>query len=97
MILIKRNVLVNAAGRACLSHIGFAAEKLEADGTGGDASIPQWTAPEIFKNGKFSKPSDVFSFAFVAAEVCTRNATSYGRNKLCLDTRRRVLLGGSKV
>jgi len=82
--LVKQNVLVNAAGRACLSDIGLTAvaceEKLEDDSADSSAHVSQWTAPEVFKNGKFSKQSDTFSLGFVAAEVCSQNATSYSRN-----------------
>ena len=73
MKLIKQNVLVNAAGRACLSDIGFITsiynEELTTDDVESSTYCPRWTAPEIFKDGNFSKQSDVFSFGFVAVEV----------------------------
>ena len=80
MMLGQQNIIVNAAGRACLSDIGFTSETSDADGTETGAHGSRWTAPEIFKHGEFSKQSDVFSFGFVAADVCTRNPTSHYRN-----------------
>ena len=78
--LLKQNVLVNAAGCACLSDIGFTTfvrdEELGVGDAGNIAHTSQWTAPEVFKNGKFSKQSDVFSFGFVAAEVRSQRASS---------------------
>lgn len=71
MISAKQNVLVNAAGRACLSGIDFTNEELKADSTESSAHGSSWIAPELFENGNFSKQSDVFSLGFVAAEVCS--------------------------
>jgi len=71
MILVKQTVLINAAGRACLSDIGFTNEELGADDAESSANGSRWIAPEVFKNRKFSKQSDVFSFGFVASEVCS--------------------------
>jgi len=80
MMLVKQCVFVNAAGRACLSDIGFTGGELAADGTDSRAYGSRWTAPEISKNGKFSKQSDVFSLGFVAAEVCSHNPATYSRD-----------------
>ena len=80
MKLMKENVLVNAAGRACLSGIDFTNEESEAASTERSARGSPWIAPEVFKNDKFSKQSDIFSFGFVAAEVGSRTATSYSRD-----------------
>lgn len=30
---------------------------------------PQWTAPEVLKEGSFCKKADIFSFAMVVVEV----------------------------
>lgn len=73
--LVKENILVNAAGRAQLSDIGFITsthdEALDVDNT--ESSVYyRWRAPEVLKDGRFSKQSDIFSFGFVAAEVCLR-------------------------
>lgn len=65
---------MNFTGRACLSDAGFAAVvrdkefEFSWDKLGSHAS--RWVAPEIFKNGKSSKQSDMFSYGLVAAEVC---------------------------
>ena len=73
MNLVKRNVLVDSAGRARLSDIGFAtfAHKKEPKTgvTGCSTHGSRWTAPEVSKDSEFSKQSDVFSLGFVAAEV----------------------------
>lgn len=69
----KENVLVNGAGRACLSDIGFDTahdEEFNTDDTETDVYHSRWEAPEVFENKEFSEQSDVFSFGFVAAEVC---------------------------
>lgn len=71
---VKQIVLVNAAGRACLSDIGFttflSSEELEAiNDESSTPYFPRWTAPEALKDGKFSVKADIFSFGFVAAEV----------------------------
>lgn len=70
---VKRNVLVNAAGDACLSDIGFATivhnRELEPSLNKTDIHASQRLAPEVIKNGKSSIQSDVFSYGFVAAEV----------------------------
>ena len=74
MKLVKQNILVNAAGRACLSDIGFTTsthdEVLDEDDA--ESSDYRWRAPEVLKDGRFSKQSDIFSFGFVAAEVRLR-------------------------
>ena len=73
MNLVKETVLVNSASRACISDIGFAAfahnEEPDTDATRCSICSSRWTAPEVSKNGEFSKQSDVFSFGFVAVEV----------------------------
>lgn len=74
--LVKQNVVVNIAGRACLSDVGFAAfahnEESQTNGPDNSTQGPRWTAPEVLEIGQFSKQTDVFSFGFVAAEVCSR-------------------------
>ena len=69
--LFKQNVLVNAAGRACLSDIGFSTthDELNVDGIQSSVRDSRWRAPEVLKNNRFSTQSDIFSFGFVAAEV----------------------------
>jgi len=71
MKLVKQNILVNAAGRACLSDIGFTTTHdgaMDMDDTESEVHY-RWRAPEVLKDGQFSKQSDIFSFGFVAAEV----------------------------
>ena len=70
---IKQNILVDSAGRARLSDIGFATLTHKDGSQFGWADVGadgyRWAAPEIFKSGELSKQSDVFSYGFVAAEV----------------------------
>lgn len=80
IILVKQSVLINAAGRACLSDVGFTSKNLEAGSIDGPACGSRWAAPEVFINGEFSEQSDMFSFGFVAAEVCFQSPTSYIRD-----------------
>ena len=76
MIFLKQNIIVNTAGRACLSDIGFTTsahgEESITDSTESSTHGSRWAAPEVLKDDNFSKQSDVFSFGFVAAEVCSR-------------------------
>ena len=73
MTCTKRNILVDSAGQARLSDIGLS--KLTPTGDLGfdwadiGADGCRWAAPEIFRNGKLSKQSDVFTYGFIAAEV----------------------------
>jgi serine/threonine protein kinase len=73
MRLVKQNVLVNTAGRACLSDIGFTTpardEELDTGDTESSVHYSRWRAPEVVKDNRFSEQSDIFSFGFVAAEV----------------------------
>jgi hypothetical protein len=98
MKFVKQNILVNVAGRACLSDIGFAAVahngelKFSWDKVGAPAL--RRMAPELFKNGKTSKKSDMFTYGFVAAEVCPPNVAFCHRNQPHPDIFGRVLVGG---
>jgi hypothetical protein len=70
---VKQNILVDSAHRVRLSEAGFA--KLIPDGKSKfcwaevSAYGCRWAAPEIFQKGKFTEPSDIFTFGFIAAEV----------------------------
>ena len=79
MTHVKENILVNSAGNACLSDIGFTKlvptrgsrlkfgwAKVGADGC-------RWAAPELFQKGELSKQSDAFSYGFIATEVRVPN------------------------
>lgn len=73
MTRVKQNILVDSAGEARLSNVGFA-KLVPADESGFDwADVGvggcRWAAPEVFLDGKLSKQTDVFSCGFVAAEV----------------------------
>jgi serine/threonine protein kinase len=74
---VKQNILLNSAGHARLSDIGFArlipTEESKFDWASGGADGCRWAAPEVFQNGKLTKQSDVFSFGFISAEVRTLN------------------------
>ena len=73
MARVKENILVDSAGRACLSDIGFAklipTGESRFDWAHVGAEGCRWAAPEIFQNGKLSKQSDIFSYGFIATEV----------------------------
>ena len=70
---IKQNILVDSAGRARLSDIGFSTLTHKGgsqfDWANVGAGGHRWAAPEIFKSGELSQQSDVFSYGFIAAEV----------------------------
>jgi len=36
----------------------------------GYGHTPRWTAPEVLKEGDYSKEADIFSFSMVMIEVC---------------------------
>ena len=77
MTPVKGNILVDSTGRACLSDIGFAELVPTGESIFDWAQVGaegcRWAAPEIFQNGKLSQQSDVFSFGFIATEVCPPN------------------------
>jgi len=70
---VKENILMDSAGHARLSDIGFS--KLAPAGesrfdwarVGGVGC--RWTAPEVFREGEFTERSDMFSYGFIATEV----------------------------
>jgi serine/threonine protein kinase len=77
MDLVKQNILVDSRGRPRLSDIGFAKLASTGESTFDWAQVGadgcRWAAPEIFQNGKLSKQSDVFTYGFLAVEVCSPN------------------------
>ena len=94
---VKQNILVDSAGHACLSDIGFAMLTPSGGSTfnwaedGADGH--RWAAPEIFRSGKLSKQSDVFTYGFVTAEVCSLDCHLALTCQPSQDIRRRILLG----
>lgn len=72
-ISAQQNILVDSAGHARLSDIGFSKLVHTGELGFGWASVGpsncRWAAPESFRNGELSKQSDVFTYGFVAAEV----------------------------
>ena len=68
---------MDSAGHACLSDIGLAALAPSGGSTFNWADVGanghRWAAPEIFRSGKLSKQSDVFTYGFVVAEVRSLN------------------------
>ena len=84
MDCVKENVLIDSAGHARLSDIGFA--KLVPSGesrfdwaqVGGTGC--RWAAPEIFREGGFTERSDMFSYGFVAAEARLQTIVLHHRN-----------------
>lgn len=69
---IQLNVLVDDSGCARIADFGLAKITKNPD------SVPSldnhgntflWTAPEVLKEGTYSKKGDIFSFAMVMVEV----------------------------
>ena len=93
----KQNILIDSAGRACLSDVGFSTltpnGKSQFDWAKVGADGHRWAAPELFESGKLSEQSDVFSYGFVAAEVRSITITLYFHNRRSLDFRRRTPMG----
>lgn len=74
---LKVNILVDKDGHARLADFGLTTIFLgnkSVIGSQGDhlATVTMWTAPEISEGGVMTKEGDVFMFAMVAVEVCTR-------------------------
>ena len=84
MDCVKENILMDSAGHARLSDIGFAklvpTGESEFDWAQVGSIGCRWAAPEIFKKGKFTERSDMFSYGFIAAEVRLQTIVLYHRN-----------------
>ena len=75
--------MIDGDGHACLTDIG-----LTSIVHGGNSSVSlqgpnminttAWAAPEVLAGAPVSKEGDIFTFAMVAVEVCTRRV--FGRN-----------------
>ena len=73
----KANVLIDKNDHARLTDFGLASINREENSTlspqdRGAAGTTTWAAPEILEGGAVSKEGDVFTFAMVTVEVCTR-------------------------
>ena len=73
----KANVLIDEDSHARLTNFGLTSVVLGNQSVDDlpDASptvSTMWPPPEILKGGSVTKAGDVFAFAMVAAEVCTR-------------------------
>ena len=75
----KENVLIDKHGHARLT--GFWLTSIISDNSVPSPKDPDlehtrtWAAPEILRGGPVSKEGDVFTFAMVAVEVCTREVS----------------------
>ena len=76
----QSKILMDTTGHARITDFGLAVVTHDLDSILGtsdefDNSV-RWIAPEILTNrGTYSKEADVFSFAGVAIEVCSRQLT----------------------
>jgi len=80
MIPVQSTVLVDAAGRARITDFGLVMvcqnSELVRSASDEHECSARWIAPEILDGrGTYSKESDVFSFAMVTIEVCSRYPT----------------------
>ena len=68
------NILVDRSGRACIADFGLtkiAKHPHSVQSASQRHDLPlQWSAPEVLKEGAYSKKADVFSFGMVMYEVC---------------------------
>ena len=71
----KGNVLIDHHAHARLKCYGLITFVLGPGPTYGQgtASVTTWAAPEISKTGKATEEADMFAFAMLAVEVCTRD------------------------
>ena len=73
------NVLVDGSGHARIADFGFATVTQNLDSipsaSGHHCHTPRWTAPEVLKEGTYSKEGDIFSFAMVMIEVRLKLST----------------------
>ena len=68
------NVLVDRSGRACIADFGLTKitkhpHSVQSASQRHGLAL-QWSAPEVLKEGEYSKKADVFSFGMVVYEVC---------------------------
>ena len=93
----KQNILIDSAGQACLSDVGFStltpSGESQFDWAKVGADGHRWAAPELFKSGKLSEQSDVFCYGFIAAEVRSITIALYFHDRRSLDFCRRTRMG----
>ncbi|KAF9644879.1 kinase-like protein [Thelephora ganbajun] len=69
------NILVDDSGHARITDFGLAMVTQNLDSVLSTSSrhgnTPRWSAPEVLREGKFSKEADIFSFAMVMIEAFT--------------------------
>ncbi|KAF9789353.1 kinase-like domain-containing protein [Thelephora terrestris] len=67
------NILVDSSDHARIADFGLAMVTKNLDSVPSASHhhgyTPRWTAPEVLKDGKYSKEADIFSFAMVMYEV----------------------------
>ena len=67
------NILVDDCGNARITDFGFTTVTQNPDSTSTASchhgNTPRWTAPEVLKEGPYSKEADIFAFAMVMIEV----------------------------
>ena len=73
-LIDQENVLVDGFGRARIADFGLAmvTKNIDSIPSASQNLSPRWTAPEVLREGKYSKEADVFSFAMVMYEVHCR-------------------------
>ena len=71
---IQSNILVDISGHARIADFGLTklTKHLHSIESASHRHGPllQWSAPEVLKEGAYSKEADVFSFGMVVYEVC---------------------------
>jgi len=77
----KANILIDKDGHARLTDFGLTSiirgeYSVCSPQESGEASTTTWAAPEILRGGPATKEGDVFTFAMVAVEVRTREASN---------------------
>ena len=69
----QSNILVDNSGRARIADFGLATVTQNLDSIRSDpcqrGHTARWAAPEVLKDGTYSKEADIFSFAMVMVEV----------------------------
>lgn len=70
--LEQANILIDDSGQARIADFGLAMATRGPDSIPSApnyGNTPQWSAPEVLTEGKYSTEADIFSFAMVMIEV----------------------------